>query len=1175
MTKKILSCILVLTMLFGCVSAVFAATPGNLEVRDGNYYYNSMDGNYVFEKVSHPGAGPGEIDGLVDDADARSQSYAWSAIEYGNYIYIGTCYNSTYGIYYRAVVTMMMGLGKTQAEAAKIARDFVQFTFNDQFDERLMPKGILIKINKKTGEVSKVYDSKSSLDPAVSASNCSGYRMAFEFKDKLYFVSLANPTMFLLEIDPKNDDAPRISYKRQLSADGTAAKIAAGVHGLIVYEDEILMCLAAEAGFDDFGNSYTEGGLILASSDATNWRVIADNADFDDLPGYHSYDGLMGGGVWDIIEYNGYIYVTVVTDKPDTPTSPVNKQGFAMYRGQKLPDGSFIWTQIIGDTSKPGVTLPYGMGVNYSMACNLWVYDGYLYMGTYNDPMLDFTAVATDGDFKNLYYDLYYSIFLYRMDMNENFELIGGKETELFPNRLGNLGDGLGSSSNQYVWRMEEHNGDLWLGTYDLSTLAYAFTQLTDGQLDGLSRQQYLNRLEQLMTLLNSLLNLEPEYDAILRTILGSHTVNNLFNCIQRMINANTGNSDPVPEYNQFIKEYENIKSTITGYRVPPYLALTQPIYDELVRILNTTIFNNIDSILDEIQSVVYYFGVNYFAKQSVAGFDLLVSSDGINFDVVTNDGFGDPSNHGVRTLTSADGGKTLYVGTANPYYGAQLWRIETEDTIETDLVTFSSGANGKFTFDNSTEIEDEYTIGEPIGIANVPAITPYEGYEFAGWRESESGEIYSSEEVGSYIVTGEVYLTAMYNEIPSDMITVNFSAGAYGSFMTGETTSFTIHSGDSVSSVPSVICDNGWSFDGWKVLNDNNVYTANQIRNMTFTESTVITAQYIFTGVINGGIIFPTPTETYTVRFQKGDHGTLTGTNYYRVLAGAKLSEIPSASASDGYEFSNWYCKADGKYYTEKEILKLAIDDNMTFVAQYDKVEPEVKAEAEEEEVKSEPKAASLLDKDNHIAYIMGYPDETIRPENMITREEVAAMLCRLLTEDARKEYSATENDFTDVDSDRWSNNAISTLSAMGIITGDDDRKFRPGDEITRAELVAMISRFENLEASDAVTFTDTADHWAGKIIEAAAEKGWILGYDDGTFKPNQKITRAETIIIINRVLGRAVTADSILSSAPQWIDNPSDMWYYADVMEASNSHTYEKSSDGKTETWVELIKD
>ena len=188
--------------------------------------------------------------------------------------------------------------------------------------------------------------------------------------------------MFLLKVTPNEDgtDTCEVIFKRELTAEGQSKKIAAGVHGLIEYDNELIMCLAdesSETSLLDLDKPYPEGGLIIASKNGTDWRVIATEEDLGPT-GYHNYDGLFGGGIWDIIEYNGKLYVTVVTDLMNHETHNIDKVGFAMYQGTKNPDESFTWEMIVGDTDKAGVEYPYGLGTNYSMACNLWVYDNIL-----------------------------------------------------------------------------------------------------------------------------------------------------------------------------------------------------------------------------------------------------------------------------------------------------------------------------------------------------------------------------------------------------------------------------------------------------------------------------------------------------------------------------------------------------------------------------------------------------------------------------------------------------------------------------------------------------------------------------------------------------------------------------------------------------------------------------
>lgn len=218
-------------------------------------------------------------------------------------------------------------------------------------------------------------------------------------------------------------------------------------------------------------------------------------------------------------------------------------------------------------------------------------------------------------------------------------------------------------------------------------------------------------------------------------------------------------------------------------------------------------------------------------------------------------------------------------------------------------------------------------------------------------------------------------------------------------------------------------------------------------------------------------------------------------------------------------------------------------------------------------------PAPPSLNDED-HFAYIVGYPDGSIQPEGTITRAEVATIFFRLLTDTTRAVYWSTENDFSDVTSDQWYNNAISTMAKAGIITGYDDGTFKPNNVITRAEFAAIAARFDSDTYSGEDKFTDIGGHWASEYINRAAEKGWINGYEDGTFKPDQNITRAEAMTLVNNVLNRHVQADGMLDGMATWTDNTEDKWYYTAVQEATNSHTYERLEDGVNEQWIEITE-
>ena len=214
-------------------------------------------------------------------------------------------------------------------------------------------------------------------------------------------------------------------------------------------------------------------------------------------------------------------------------------------------------------------------------------------------------------------------------------------------------------------------------------------------------------------------------------------------------------------------------------------------------------------------------------------------------------------------------------------------------------------------------------------------------------------------------------------------------------------------------------------------------------------------------------------------------------------------------------------------------------------------------------------------LNREDHFAYVSGYTDGTVRPTNNITREEVAAIFYRLLTDVSRTVYETGVNNFSDVDSSRWSNNAISTLANAGIISGYKEGTFKPGQTITRAEFAAIASRFDSVSENVTNPFTDTEGHWAEQLISNAADKGWVGGYPDSTFRPSNAITRAEAMTLINKVLNREVDKEGLLADAKQWPDNQEGKWYYYQVLEATNSHDYERrSADSYVENWTAITQ-
>ena len=277
-----------------------------------------------------------------------------------------------------------------------------------------------------------------------------------------------------------------------------------------------------------------------------------------------------------------------------------------------------------------------------------------------------------------------------------------------------------------------------------------------------------------------------------------------------------------------------------------------------------------------------------------------------------------------------------------------------------------------------------------------------------------------------------------------------------------------------------------------------------------------------------------------------------------------------PTAPTKSGYTFAGWYTEEQltntydfGTLVTKG--ITLYAKWNTNYVPYYPPVPPTVKIEDDD---------ALGLNTTDHFAYIIGYGNGEVRPQNNITRAEVATIFFRLLTDDVRDENLTKTNRYSDVAATSWYNTAVSTLSSMGIITGYPDGTFRPNAAITRAEFAAIAARFDNDGDKTAAKFSDIATHWAKDEISIAYNNGWITGYPDGTFGPQRDITRAETMTLVNRVLNRQPeTEEDLLPNMTVWTDNANPKaWYYLAVQEATNSHYYEFKTNSQYEKWTEL---
>ena len=294
-------------------------------------------------------------------------------------------------------------------------------------------------------------------------------------------------------------------------------------------------------------------------------------------------------------------------------------------------------------------------------------------------------------------------------------------------------------------------------------------------------------------------------------------------------------------------------------------------------------------------------------------------------------------------------------------------------------------------------------------------------------------------------------------------------------------------------------------------------------------------------------------PTKNYTLTYESNGGLVFAKESHSK----DKVVELDKVPVKVGYVFDGWYLDAA----LTEEITSIKITEDVTVYAKW---------------IKERHPVPALLNGEDHFAYVIGYPDGTVRPNDNITRAEVTTIFFRLLKDEIRDANLAYENIFNDVNDGDWHNTAISTMAKLGIVNGRFEDMFVPDAFITRAEFTAICARFDETEVVYEGTLNDIAGHWAEDYIKRAAAYGWIEGYSDNTFRPDQFITRAEAMTLINRVLNRIVrSVDDLLNAEMSvWSDNTDvNEWYYTAVQEATHSTEYDRPNSAY-KAWTQIIE-
>ena len=621
--------------------------------------YTSESGNYTATKLSHPNDDVMQPDGIIEYENGindRGENYSWSAVAHGDYMYVGVLY----GAISRTLQIMAAqnnidySLFKASIDALFNGTLFMGDEENNPNNEN---RSMLLKLNTKTGEVTVVR-------PPSDAS----YRAAIEYKGKLYFAASASQP-YLLEVDP-TDDSTKIVYTSQKPSNPF---ISVGIRGLTVVNDNLVASMIGDNGaYIVSSNNPSEG--------ESSFKTIATQQDLLDYPAYYYNDSIFGGAIWDMVEFNNKLYVTVVTGKSG------NKQAFAMFSGEENKEtGKWDFNLIVGD-EKDGAAYPYGLGADRSGAGNLFVYDNHLYIGGYNDPMIALADVL-NMNFEELYKDLSSPVCLWRMDTDENINMVAGDSNELFPTVLGNQSAGFGSNLNQYVWRMAEYDNKLYVGTFDIGSLAYPLMQFTNGDVLHMTPEEIKSQIHYIKVLLEVLK--KNDEDATITESTDANTKSN-YSEEAKYINSLSAEDqndveNSLTELYDGLSELESVldleaysetetcglsDSLLNIYQnlVNEYLKIRDLLPEDLVEILDKTLNQ------DSVDNLFYFLETCKYLSAGERGFDLLVSEDGINFETITTNGLGDPYNHGCRIFAVTNSGLTL--GTANPFYGTQVWKV-------------------------------------------------------------------------------------------------------------------------------------------------------------------------------------------------------------------------------------------------------------------------------------------------------------------------------------------------------------------------------------------------------------------------------------------------------------------------------------------------------------------
>ena len=744
--KRIGASFVAVTLAFSCTSAV-SATGDTSEFKPSVTYSR---GDYTFGKISHPDKAQATTDGLVDylgggkvgvtgqDQGAtgqgdQGQSYSWAAVGYGDWMYVGTCYAASGSTIQLMGSALGSKLDKEVMSAALKTLYNGTFFYGHEKEDGTPDedsKGILVKINVKTGEL-KLLMSNSTTEQSPT------FRNAIEYKDKLYFCGAvaekgsraALPSIYC--VDPKTDDIKRVYTGMTLQEYGQAYKEGynTGVRGMTVFDGKFI---ASCVGLN--------GPYILESTDPSagqsSFKKIATKEDLFNYPAYHFTDSIYGGSIWEMVEFNNSLYVALCTGTLENKPDEKSMQSFAIVRGDRKSDGTWKWTPVVGDKAD-GAKYTFGIDPERTRAgaCNLVVYKDHLYIGEYEDIEIALNDLLFKTNVEFMANNIEQSVSLYRMDKNENMELIVGDATKMFPKGgISGISSGFGHRENQYIWQSKVYDGKLYFGTFDSSSLLQPIGQLSNGDLLKMSKEEWKSQLNYLKVFIELLLSKYIEYptqpitaaetdsdeakveeDTKEVDLTASEKVQKAIESASKRYSgaqtASAASNDDVEtikltteQINTLVKGLEDgsIKANSLNNELSSELFTIISGMDPMADLLNKKgsqdfvdqyadvyeYYNEFSSSLpDDVKklfdilitatkkdNLIAFGKLLKYLSTAQRGFDMYVTSDGETFSTITTNGFNDPYNHGLRVF--ATGADWMAIGTANPFNGTQLWKM-------------------------------------------------------------------------------------------------------------------------------------------------------------------------------------------------------------------------------------------------------------------------------------------------------------------------------------------------------------------------------------------------------------------------------------------------------------------------------------------------------------------